>query len=196
MSGKSKKEKHDMRRTRTTLTGVFLIGLLAVPATTVGQAEDSRWPNATEAVMITGTLAEGSKLIEEVTSSADIARGFEEARWVDISDARLDGRVIIATSLVASGLGATQDMDLISDAIHIENDEGTWTGQPSAWFWVEDDHIANRVHVLTGEGGYAGLTALIELSGDFEMSGPMTVRGLILEGPVPEPAAHPYTDWH
>jgi hypothetical protein len=191
----SKKERHKMRHARTILTGTFLIGLLAVPAITIGQAEESRWPNATEAVMVNGVLADGPKLIEEVPSRPDIALGFEEARWLEVSDSRLDGRVIISTSHVADGLGATQDIDLVSNAIHIENAEGTWTGQPSVWFWLEDDHISNRVHVLTGDGAYAGMTALIELSGDFDMTGPMGVRGLILEGPVPEPAAHPYTDW-
>ncbi len=44
--------------------------------------------------MFSGSLAEGPKIIEDV-SSDDLHRGFEETSWVEVSDPQLDGRAII-----------------------------------------------------------------------------------------------------
>jgi hypothetical protein len=113
--------------------------------------------------------------------------GLEEASWVEISDSRLDGRITIATSATNDGLGPTLDSDVISNAYRIVTTEGAWVGQPSAWFWLEDDTISHRVHVLSGQGAYKGLTALMELSGDLSWNGPIDVAGIIYEGELPEP---------
>jgi hypothetical protein len=68
--------------------------------------------------------------------------GLEEASWVEISDSRLDGRITIATSATNDGLGPTLDSDVISNAYRIVTTEGAWVGQPSAWFWLEDETIS------------------------------------------------------
>jgi hypothetical protein len=120
--------------------------------------------------------------------------GLEEASWVDVSDSRLDGTITIATSATSGGLGPTMDSDVIRNAYRIVNSEGAWIGQPSAWFWLEDDTISNRVHILDGEGVYEGLTALMELSGDLSWNGPIDVAGIIFEGVLPEPPPFPVAD--
>lgn len=61
--------------------------------------------------------------------------------------------------------------------------------------WLEDDTISPRVHVLTGKGAYAGFTAVMGVSGDLSATGPIDVHGVIFEGPISVPPAHPYTDW-
>ena len=114
---------------------------------------------------------------------------------MEMSDSRLDGTVTIATSATDGGLGPTQDSDVLTDAMHIQMPDGAWNGRPSTWFWLEDDTISNRVHVLVGDGAHAGLIALMEVSGDLSWTGPINVRGIVFEGVLPEPPTHPFTDW-
>jgi hypothetical protein len=177
-----------MRTIRTILTGTLALGLLAVPTVATAQSDDPRWPNPEGATMFTGRIAEGAKLIEDVTNDEGLyIGGLEEASWVEVSDSRLDGNITIATSATSEGLGPTLDSDVISNAYRIETGDGAWIGQPSAWFWLEDDTISSRVHVLAGQEAYEGMTALMELSGDLSWTGPIDVAGIIYEGELPEP---------
>jgi hypothetical protein len=86
-------------------------------------------------------------------------------------------------------------MDFISTTWQIHNDQGSWIGQPSVWFWLEDDTISSRVHILTGEGAYEGTTALVQASGDLDGTDGVSVNGIIYTGSVPIPPGFPVSDW-
>lgn len=177
-----------MTSIRTILTGTLALGLIAGSTAAAAQGDDPRWPNPEDATMFSGRMAEGPKILEEVTDDDGLyLGGLEEASWLEISDSRLDGIITIATSATNDGLGPTGDSDVMSNAYRIASPDGEWIGQPSPWFWLEDDTISNRVHVLVGHGDYEGMTALMELSGDLSWTGPIDVAGIIFEGELPAP---------
>lgn len=177
-----------MTSIRTIFTGTLALGLIAGSMVATAQSDDPRWPDPEGATMFTGRIAEGPKILEDITNEDGLyLGGLEEASWVEISDPRLDGSITIATSATGEGLGPTGDSDVLNNAYRIQNDDGEWIGRPSPWFWLEDDTISNRVHVLVGHGAYEGMIALMELSGDLSWTGPIEVSGIIFEGEVPEP---------
>lgn len=177
-----------MTSIRTIFTSTLALSLIAGSAAAAAQSVDPRWPDPEGATMFTGRIAEGPKILEEITDPDGLyLGGLEEASWLEISDSRLDGSITIATSATSEGLGPTGDSDVINNAYRIETAVGEWIGQPSPWFWLEDDTISSRVHVLAGRGAYEGMTALMELSGDLSWTGPVEVSGIIYEGELPEP---------
>lgn len=177
-----------MTSIRTLLTSTLALGLITGSMAAAAQSDDPRWPDPEGATMFNGRMAEGPKILEEVTNEDGLyLGGLEAASWLEISDSRLDGSITIATSATNDGLGPTFDSDVMRNAYRIETPDGEWIGQPSPWFWLEDDTISNRVHVLVGHGDYEGMTALMELSGDLSWTGPIDVAGIIFEGVLPEP---------
>lgn len=177
-----------MRGMRTPIAITIIIGLVALPGATLAQDPDPRWPDPEGATMFSGRMVAGDKIVEDLTTPEGFdAGGLESASWRDISDPRLEGTITIATSSTGGGLGPTQDSDALADAIRIENGKGSWVGRPSVWFWLEDDTISNRVHVLDGTGAYAGMTALMQVAGDLDWTDGVDVDGIIFEGVVPEP---------
>ena len=184
-----------MRIPRAPIAATITLGMITGPALAAAQ-DDPRWPNPTEASMFGGLMVGGSKILEDLTTADGLyIGGFEETLWSSVSDPRLEGTITIATSLIDSGLGPTQDTDVLSNTLLIENADGSWVGQPSVWFWLEDDTISSRVHILTGEGAYAGWTALLQAAGDLDGTDGVTVNGVIYQGPVPQPPSFPVSDW-
>lgn len=94
----------------TILTGTLALGLMAGSTAATAQSDDPRWPDPEGATMFTGRIAEGLKILEEITDEDGLyLGGLEEASWVEISDSRLDGSITIATSATSDGLGPTAD---------------------------------------------------------------------------------------
>jgi hypothetical protein len=82
------------------------------------------------------------------------------------------------------------DGSIVTEDIRLTNDGGSWSGQVLGAFFVSDDdslpepdRIVDEQHyVLTGEGGYEGLTAYLGYGG------PVGVRGIILDSSPGDPA--------
>ena len=175
-----------MRGSRMSITTI--ICLLALPTAVAAQEVDDRWPDPAGATIFSGRIVGGEKVAAELTTPDGFyAGGLERAHWSRIDEPRLEGDITIATSHTGGGLGPTQDRDALADAMLIENADGTWVGHPSPWFWLEDDTISNRVHILEGTDEYDGLIALMQVAGDLDWSGGVDVDGIIFEGVVPEP---------
>ncbi len=122
---------------------------------------------ATFAATVVATPVAAETMKDEFTGSFAYGPGIEDAdgeqfrqRSVRFSDPRLEGDVVL-----------TADTELLDDGLYmnsfrIENEDGAWQGDAEYGFYPgsEIEPAATTVHVLRGEGEYAGLTAIAEVS--------------------------------
>lgn len=100
---------------------------------------------------------------------------------VDAGDPRLDGEIALrASSLRKDGL------EIWHGAFRIENDGGAWQQRPT----IQSVKLRDArepmawTAVFDGEGGYAGLTAIIGIT---RVGGGWDVEGVIIDAPLPPP---------
>ena len=136
-----------MRGIKTITISILAVGLLAGSA--VGVAAQ---PPEGEAAYVTGT----------VTISGG-EEGDQRSLSLDASDSRLSGDGSINTADLA-----IQSDDvfvvLVDLSLRIENDEGAWTGGGLLYALPGPDDVVGQdepTWVLSGEGAYDGLTAVL-----------------------------------
>jgi hypothetical protein len=189
-----------MRSTRTIAplaAALVMTSALAISATaaeTDGAAEDAVIAMPAK---FSGTLAcglpfgrldgdLGAKTTDSVGEDG-VERSLVNTIWrfpvVEMSDARLDGRV----------LGYQEGMDFLSDGDeigvysglwHVTNDDGEWIG-PYSFVRLTPSEYSTVTIRLDGQGGYQGLTAVVEI--DWRSDCGWDVQGFILEHSLPEP---------
>ena len=112
-------------------------------------------------------------------------RGFTWAGAISATDERFSGRHHLSWdgdqyTLASGDPGPT----VAAEGIRIENDQGAWQGG-STYVELPDGTVAGGMMVLTGEGAYAGLEAVM-----FGTDGPCFLdwRGVVIEVPaIPVP---------
>jgi hypothetical protein len=162
-----------MRILKSGLATAIAIGLLAGSAVTVA-AQDGAG-----SAYVTGTLA-----VDGGNCTEDNGEWNECPMSLEASDPRLSGE----GSVRNAGVPLPSDevfIVLVAQSLRIANAEGAWTG--GGWLYAvpsEDEGGVGQdepTWVLTGEGGYEGLTAV--LRPDFSEEG--SFGGVIVEAEAP-----------
>ena len=179
-----------MRAIKTTAISILALGLLAGPA--VGVAAQDAEATA-EVSSFTGTGTEGLEVLDEGTFGVN-SDGLNEATGVayvarfDSDDDRLTGDATITANWqfpdASDGLS-----QLAARTYEVTNEGGSWLGQSHS-FIADDLGVAVEMAVLTGQGGYEGLTAYVHFDWNDDFT--TNFSGLIFPGAgptVPEPYA-------
>ena len=161
-----------MRVIRTTTISILAVGLLAGSA--VGVAAQDADPAAPSVWSGELVPAEGEQISFEETPTYLELLGRDSGQ-IEASDSRISGdweQVLAVRVFDPEGDGAV----LQTATVRVENDGGSWSGTYSGWAGGPSSQGWN---VLTGEGGYDGLTAV------FSQSGEGALEGLIVPGVAP-----------
>jgi hypothetical protein len=173
-----------MRTLKSTLIAAITAGLLAGTSVgVVGQSGDEG------PVQFTGRIAGGSPIASGTVGTVDDRTETRGNGWtfssVEVSDPRLEGTVTHTLNIDDHD---GQAYRVLSATWRIENEGGAWEGSEHSVI-LPDGSRTTATAVLSGEGGYAGLTALVEVT---FVGFDKEWRGVILEGglpPLPEPAS-------
>ena len=167
-----------MRAIKTITISILAVGLLAGSAVGVAAQPEG------EAASVTGTIAfSGSECVE--------ATGWVECPWsLDASDSRLSGE----GSVRNAGVPMQSDDEfvvLVNQSLRIANDEGAWTGGGLLYALPTNEDavgVDEPTWVLSGEGAYDGLTAVLraDLGPDGSFSGVIVGAEPPAAPPVPE----------
>ena len=157
-----------------------------------GRMECSGLSMGTLEDIVIATTEDGD-LIRREWRGADLAVTVEE-----ISDPRLDGRIAVRFAsdeyLIASDEPPWQLSDVppeefprgvVASTFRLTNAGGSWHGSRYQ-NWYADGDNSTTTAIYTGEGGYDGLTALVEM--DFDELNPVCawdVHGYVIEGQLP-----------
>ena len=183
-----------MRVIKTTTISVLTIGLLAGSAVGVAaQDEEAAAEDPTGASYFTGQLdTEGGEVTAEPVET--IVDGILEGRGVVIeneaietSDPRVTGSLSRVLNANIHNVGEFEQVLFETNAWRIENDGGAWSGQGSALIHgaaglADDERTDFDTVVLTGEGGYDGLTAYILADWTED---PPVIEGAVFPGEAP-----------
>lgn len=175
-----------MRAIKSGLGTIITIGLVSGSALGVAAQDEAAAP-----VEVSGTVYCGSPVAYGTTESHEVTIGDATMRVVSergnswgpnagvMSDARLQGDYTISFDSDAYyPPGMVGSVDVGAGTWRIVNDEGAWQGSY---------HILGGAPVvvpLIGEGGYEGLTAIVESVFDGDACS-WDWRGLIFEGEAP-----------
>jgi hypothetical protein len=121
-------------------------------------------------------------------------RGLTDASSWTASDDRLSGAVT-TTSNVDEHTGDAATVFVTIQGIEVVNDDGSWTGATT--MFLDPEVAASRpnpatdIFTLTGEGGYEGLVAVIQIVSEAtnELPCDLPFSGVIIGGelpPIPE----------
>jgi hypothetical protein len=115
-------------------------------------------------------------------------RGAAYQQSVEMSDPRLEGTIYQTyeadTYILA---GDAQGPEVAAWTYRIENREGAWESRVVSANAADGSSIGEPPEVLIGDGAYAGLIAIFEVTAEAEPCD-FEVRGIIFDGaPVPEP---------
>ena len=151
-----------MRTCKTTTISILALGLLAGSAVGV----------AAQGALVTGSITEPD-MCEPAPDGADTCSG---GRF-EFDDPRLTGDYETTTTLTFGSGAEFIDGFIETGDLRVTNDGGAWSGRLLwAFATAEEPVFAGSHWVLTGEGGYDGLTAYVGDGLDGE-----PVRGFILD---------------
>ena len=185
-----------MRGIKTTTISILALGLLAGSAVGVAAQDDAADDMSTGPVTFSGTYEwSWPPLDEGANTFVDDLELFRDQVFLDTietTDPRLTGSVLKAENTdIHSVSGRDQFVAPRSVSWRIENEGGAWTGQGYELHgWGADDPHQESwgatVFMLTGEGGYEGLSAylMVDWSTGSEDTLP-TVDGAVFPGEAP-----------
>ena len=173
-----------MRAIKTTIISILVLGLLASSA--VGVAAQDEEATA-EVSSFTGTGTEGLEVLAEGTFEVN-ADGLNEtvgnvyvARF-DSDDDRLTGDATITANWQFPD--PSDGLSLLSTRTYeLTNEGGSWVGQSHS-LNADDLGVSVEMAVLTGQGGYEGLTAYVHFDWNDDFT--TNFSGVIFPGPGPE----------
>jgi hypothetical protein len=190
-----------MRAIGTWFSAVVAIGLLAGSAVGVAAQEEEVPEVASGSSYFTGTLMPAWPPVDRGTVAVS-PDGFSMTRdmvlpaeAIETSDPRVSGSLSRVLSYDAHTLAGQETgpeyLEHYVEAWRLENEGGSWTGQGTSFVHngAVDEPTDLVTMVLTGEGGYEGLTAYVLV--DFTQQ-PIVVEGGVFVGeaiPAPEPPA-------
>jgi hypothetical protein len=114
----------------------------------------------------------------------------------EMSDPRLEGEWVQATTDVLIPYESGAPARVWHGSFRIENEEGAWEEVPNLGLAYPDETATTRTSVLIGDGGYAGLNAIVEFTRPDITSGApyYLVRGVITSVEMPPPPSHEDSD--
>ena len=187
-----------MRAIKTTTISILAIGLLAGSAVGVAaQDEEAEAEAASGSSYFTGTFTAAWPPVDEGTETMgsdgfSITRGMvlaEEA--IETSDPRVSGSLSRVLNFDVHTLAEKEKgpefLEHFAEAWRLENEGGSWTGLGTGFIHAGAvDEPTDLVTVLlTGEGGYEGLTAYVFVDATQD---PIAVEGGVFTGEaVPAP---------
>jgi hypothetical protein len=183
-----------MRTLRLSLAGMVILALIGGLGGVV-VAQDGDEP-ATTATYVTGQQTDAREVAGGTYSGADGIDRNRDAVFVDTiewSDPRLPSSMWISENLDMHALGDDREAWAWAGTIRLEDEVGAWTGlEYGMGEWVGDGlALRPRVMMLTGEGAYEGLSAMLQRRWDpDDPTYHATVEGYIFEDqlpPMPEP---------
>jgi len=175
---------------------VGFLALLVIAALSVGPGSvvaQSGAPSPIGSFTGTSTVAQ----CEDVTPSFQVVEGVQQMRGLvcpgstTATDPRFKGRMLIAWDADRYPEGADGSQLTVTTVVRrVENADGAWQGSATTVSDTvtasgTDDPPTPETVVFMGEGGYAGLTAIVVFS-------PITnsqLRGVIFRGSPPPPPA-------
>jgi hypothetical protein len=113
-------------------------------------------------------------------------RGISAVRQLTMTDERLSGSQRAVWNQVDYG----RDGSTVAGRLWIENDGGSWQGTYQGVIFPHAPGMARHQAVLTGEGGYEGLSAVLYYD-PANTDDTLAVEGYLFRGEVPE---HPALD--
>jgi len=186
-----------MRTLRMSLLGTVILGLLAIPSVTVLAQEEEPAPFAP----VTGTVVEQSGYTSGARASAEEVGPGTHAQWeedgvlyeqghlyeqrVSWSDPRLPAEHWVRMGLAGFGSDDPATGVMTVQTSHLlEGADGSWRGNGRV---IEDADGRSSHYVLTGEGAYEGLYALLQGTPGVDAHGPLdySYEGYIFEGELP-----------
>jgi hypothetical protein len=185
-----------MRMIRSTTTAAITVALLIGSAVTA-RAQDGAAPQPP--VEFTGSIACGPPVASdragtdttlEVGDEGLVLSRFRRGAWnqsIDVSDPRLEGRVYHTWESDAYALPGSNGPEIQAWTLRIENEDGAWEEVGYGGSYADGTSMGDGPSVLIGEGTYAGLTAIYEVTAETPPCG-IYIRGVIFEdAPIPEP---------
>ena len=183
----------------TVVVVVAAAALATRPSTTPGTTSThvAEAPPGAAPVEFTGLWRCGPSVRSVTTETLDVgADGGTVTRnrdgaWVqsaDMTDARLEGTIHHTWESDAyAGPGAAPGPQVAAWTYRIENDQGAWVAHGTQGTFADGTTVGESANVLIGEGGYAGLFAIFEVTAQVG-SCDNEVRGIIFDGvPAPQP---------
>ena len=178
IQGGSSTRRRDGLFTFATISAVAAAAILAVGVFVTPEEPPTPGVEAPELTveeqMFTGSFWYGSSCEDEEGNEIDYC-WHQSAVLFD--DPRFQGTVIMHANPDYT------DQGIYRNQFTISTDEGAWVGDPVPGILTGEDDGAPSVHLFTGEGAYAGLSAVatVVLS-----NGGFRVEGYVVDGGFPE----------
>jgi hypothetical protein len=175
---------------------IITVALLAGSAVGVAGQSEGEAPTFT---FVTGKVMKDSSPQDDreetwMDGSVVHVLGWRVERSIDWSDPRLPSEMVSRMN-VDTYLAEDDIVQTFAETYRLEGSEGVWTGTGRA-LAMEHGHEADWLMVLTGEGAYEGMHALLRGEPGHDANGPWDERyeGWIIEGevpPLPDPIEPP-----
>jgi hypothetical protein len=172
-----------MQTLRMSLAGAVSLALLGGLSGALAAQDEDAGPNAWVTGVGQSMTGDPTELEWSETDSGMSGRGLKVVETVEWSDQRLPSEFRSVGNLQANDAGMA-----ISTTELWEGPDGDWTGQWNGACDLEDNCWG--LSVLTGQGAYEGLTAVIVTMAPEDATSSATYKGFIFEGempPVPDP---------
>lgn len=109
-------------------------------------------------------------------------------RVIETTDARVSGLVSRTTNVDLYTISAPDSFLAVANSWRIENERGAWSGHSTGFAhfpdWDDlDRETAAETVVLTGEAGYLGLSAIMDVRST--VGGSIEVAGVVFRGEIP-----------
>lgn len=115
---------------------------------------------------------------------------------IETTDARLSGSVLRTTNVDLYTISAPDSFLAVANSWRIANEHGAWAGHSTGFAhfpdWDDlDRETAAETVVLTGEDGYVGLSAIMDVRST--SGGSIVVAGVVFRGEIPPHPEAPVT---
>jgi hypothetical protein len=180
-----------MRTARTALGAALIAALLVVPpVAALGESDEAASSTHVTGTAIEQTGFERNGVVVSQTGAMTREEGHVYMQRMEWSDPRLPAEHWIRMDLAIYDEGPEDGVMTVQTSHLLTDDTGTWRGTGRA-LETEDDRYS--YYELSGEGAYAGLSALLRGKPSVDAHGPwdLEYEGWIFEGqlaPFPPPA--------
>ena len=183
-----------MRTLRVSLAGVVILTLLGGLSVAVAAQDTEADPMAPAFFTFDQPVMErvmDGEYAYDADELPQAIRGEVAEGYIEATDPRASGRV---TSVANMNMLAVEGGGVANVAAmkRLVNDGGAWSGTSLGLFMSAEDGAVTSMTVLTGEGGYEGLTLIMS---EYYDDNAQTQRGVIVPSdqmpPVPDPIELP-----
>ncbi len=183
-----------MRTLRSTLMGAVILGLLASPSIAVAAQVEGEMPTVAYVTgrVITDTSPkddwEETRTDEGPDAIVVHVLGWRVERSIDWNDPRLPSEMVSRTNMDMH-ISRDDSVQVFAESLRLDGPDGAWTGTGHAVV-IEHGHGAESLIILTGEGAYEGLSAVlvtesVRADPELDENDYTLYRGYIFEGEMP-----------